>query len=55
MSFEGTDIFLVDVVGRIHDGLENRFGRLIAWIATFLLPVAVLAAIGGVAWYFLWR
>jgi hypothetical protein len=53
MSFEGADIFLIDLLGWIYDKLEVRFGRAVAWIVTFLLSIGSLAAIVGVAWYLL--
>ena len=54
MSFEGTDIFLIDAFGWVYDKLEGRFGRAVAWIGTFLLSIGTLAAITAIAWYILW-
>ena len=53
MSFEESDIILIGVLEWIYDRLEDRFGRAVAWIGTFLLSIASLAAIAAAAWYFL--
>jgi hypothetical protein len=55
MSFEGSDMVLIGIFEWIYGRLEDRFGRAVAWIGTFLLSVGSLAAIAVAAWYFLWR
>ena len=52
---EMSDIFLEGVLGWIYDKLEDRFGRAVAWIVTFLLSISSLAALAAIAWYFLWK
>jgi predicted PurR-regulated permease PerM len=47
------DIALIAALEWVYDKLEERFCRMIAWIATFLLSVASLAAIVALALYFL--
>jgi hypothetical protein len=48
-----SDIFFVAALGWVYDKLEDRFGRVFAWLVTFTLSVLSLAAIAGAAWYFL--
>jgi len=52
---ETSDIFLVAALEWIYDRLEERFGRAVAWIGTFLLSVGTLGGIAALAWYFLWK
>ena len=47
------DIFAIAGLEWVYDQLEDRFGRRVAWIGTFLLSIASLAAVGAIAWYFL--
>ena len=52
---EMSDIFFVAALEWVHDKLEERFGRAVAWITTFLLSISSLAAIAAIAWYLLWK
>jgi hypothetical protein len=52
---EASDIFLIAALEWVYDKLEDRFGRAVAWVGTFLLSLGSLAAIAAAAWYFLWR
>ena len=51
---EGSDVILIGMLGWVYDKLEDRFGRAVAWIGTFLLSIASLAAIVWIAWYLFW-
>jgi hypothetical protein len=49
---EMSDIFFVAALEWIYDKIEDRFGRVAAWIGTILLSVACLGAIAAAAWHF---
>ena len=51
----GFEVAIEWFVSRVYDSIEVRFGRVAAFIVSFLLGVSVLGLIVAVAWYFLWR
>jgi hypothetical protein len=52
---EVSDIFFVAALEWVYDKLEDRFGRVVAWVGTFVLSIGSLAVIAAAAWYFVWR
>ena len=50
---EGIDVAIVALLERIADRIEDRFGRLVAILATLFLTLGSLAAIVAIGWYIL--
>jgi hypothetical protein len=55
MDGVGFEVAIEWFVSCVYDRVEVRFGRVAAFIVSFLLAVSILGLIVAIAWYFLWR